>query len=72
MKEVLCSGTPFEIGIHHGRVAKSEIDRALKFYRDLFMKTAHLSWSEVCAIAAKFAQILNGEWLAFHEEIQGK
>lgn len=72
MKRIQCSGTPFEIGLEHGRIAKTEVGRCLDFYRDLFLKTAALSWSEVCDTAVKFDRMLQNDWPDYCEEMRGE
>ncbi len=61
-----------QIGLKHGQEAKTEIQRALVFYEQLFKETAGLSWPEVCDTAAKFEPKLQAEWPQHCEEIKGK
>ena len=72
MKQVNCEGTPYEIGVQHGKAARSEICRGLDFYADLFSQNAGVSWSQACDIAAKFDALLQNDWPAYHEEIKGE
>ena len=72
MKQVDCHGTPYEIGNHHGNATKSEISRGLKFYTNLFEKKTGLSWSEVCAVAERFNDVLQKDWPRYCQEMQGK
>ena len=61
-----------QIGLKHGKEAKTELQRALVFYENLFKETAGLSWPAVCDTAAKFEQKLQAEWPQYCEEIKGK
>ena len=72
MKQINCAGTPYEIGFQHGQATKTEIGRGLNFYADLFSEKAGLSWSQACDVAAKFDTLLQNDWPAYREEIQGK
>lgn len=67
-----CSGLrTLQIGLQHGRVAKTEIGRGLRFYKDFFQKTAKLSWSQVCDTAAKFEPLLSSDWPDYCTEMKG-
>ncbi|KAL8693034.1 MAG: hypothetical protein Q9218_002050 [Villophora microphyllina] len=71
MREVSCEGTPYEIGFHHGREAKCEINGSLKFYGELFFDWNKLSWDEVCDRAMKFLPFLKEKWHYYVDEIRG-
>lgn len=71
MKQIRCSGNAFEIGFQHGTAAKTEINRSLVFYKDLFGKTAGLGWPEVCDVAGRFEPMLRQSWSDYCEEMQG-
>lgn len=60
-----------QIGLQHGRAAKEEIARGLRFYEILFQKTAKLSWSQVCDTAAQFEPFLSSEWSDYCTEMKG-
>ena len=67
-----CSGAHFsQIGLQHGRAAKIEIERGLRFYENLFQKTANLSWSQACDTAAKFEPLLSEDWPDYCTEMKG-
>ncbi len=61
-----------QIGLKHGKEAKTEIQRALVFYEKLFQETAGLSWPAVCDTAATFEPKLQAEWPRYCEEMKGK
>ena len=61
-----------QIGLKHGKEAKTEIQRALVFYEKLFKETAGLSWPAVCDTAAIFEPKLQVEWPQYCEEMKGK
>lgn len=71
MKNISCSGSRTEIGLQHGRAAKTEIERGLSFYGVLFQKTAKLSWAQVCDTAAKFEPLLSSDWPDYCMEMKG-
>ena len=72
MKRIDCVGSPFEIGLQHGKVARTEIGRSLEFYADLFNKHAGRSWSQVCKVAAEFDPMLKRDWSDYCEEMRGE
>ena len=72
MKQIKCSGVPFELGTQHGIAAKDEIHGSLAFYETLFKKISGLSWSDVCEVATKFEPILQQSWPHLCEEMQGE
>ncbi|KAF1925665.1 isopenicillin N acyltransferase [Didymella exigua CBS 183.55] len=66
-----CRGTPYEIGVQHGRAAQLQIDRCIAFYANLFLQNCKLEWPQVLQRASEFEQQAKAKWPAFHEEIQG-
>jgi len=72
MLEIRCSGTPYQIGVAHGKAAKTHIVRTLKFYQKKFRETAGLSWPEVEQVAMEFLPLLiPRRWHSFYGELQG-
>ncbi|KZF25480.1 AAT-domain-containing protein [Xylona heveae TC161] len=69
--EIVCSGTPYEIGLHHGQKAQVQIRRCIAFYVNLFRETSKLEWAEVCKVALKFLPSLESKWPEYVEEIRG-
>ena len=60
-----------QIGLQHGRAAKIEIERGLRFYEAFFQKTSNLSWSQACDTAAKFEPLLSKDWPDYCAEMKG-
>ncbi|KAL8641674.1 MAG: hypothetical protein Q9228_001533 [Teloschistes exilis] len=60
-----------EIGFHHGCEAKSEINRGLEFYQQLFHDWNKLSWDVACDAAMKFMPLLEKDWAQYVDEIRG-
>ena len=72
MNSSRCSTLHFsQIGLHHGKEAKPEIERGLSFYEDYFEKTAGLSWTQVCDTAAQFEPFLSSDWPEYCTEMKG-
>lgn len=69
--EVKCRGTPREIGIQHGRTAKTQIGGSITFYEGLFRKYAGKEWEDILLIAEKFAVQINQKWPRYYQEIEG-
>ncbi|TFK50387.1 AAT-domain-containing protein [Heliocybe sulcata] len=66
-----CSGTPYEIGLQHGRAAAIHIARSITFYAGLFQTSAKLGWPAVCERAVEFAPSIQRKFPAFAEEMRG-
>ncbi|OTA90091.1 hypothetical protein M434DRAFT_78497 [Hypoxylon sp. CO27-5] len=58
MLEIRCSGTPYEIGLTHGRLAKERIEGSIKFYAQLFLESCSMGWAEVLQEALKYVEPL--------------
>ncbi|KAL1302617.1 hypothetical protein AAFC00_002989 [Neodothiora populina] len=72
MLQIQCSGTPFEIGHHHGSAAKELIERCIAFYTTLFQDSAKLTWSQVRDVATReFEPRIRTNWPAYYEEMRG-
>lgn len=61
-----------KIGFQHGREARSEIARGLRFYEQLFLKTNKLQWPQACNVAEKFLPTLETEWSDYATEMIGQ
>ncbi|KAH8724323.1 peptidase C45 acyl-coenzyme A:6-aminopenicillanic acid acyl-transferase-like protein [Phaeosphaeriaceae sp. PMI808] len=66
-----CRGTPYEIGLQHGRAAQLQISRCIDFYAALFLKNCKQTWPEVLQHALKFEQQAKTQWPSYHEEMRG-
>ncbi|KAI9821225.1 MAG: hypothetical protein M1827_003959 [Pycnora praestabilis] len=60
-----------QVGLQHGKGAKTEIGRAIKFYKNLFQETAKLQWPTVCKTASGFLPLLERNWVPYVEEMKG-
>lgn len=66
-----CSGTPYEIGYHHGKNATLQISRSISFYASLFLTNCAQTWAQVHTHAAIFEAQAKEKWPALHEEMRG-
>lgn len=48
------NGSPHEIGLQHGRLAKRQIDKCIETYQQLFRGYAKMEWSEAVDQAAQY------------------
>ncbi|KAL4905065.1 hypothetical protein BDW74DRAFT_185188 [Aspergillus multicolor] len=71
IKQIVCSGTPYEIGQIHGYHASAEISRAITFYAKMFEKHSNLTWPEVRDLASDFDDLIKERWPRYYEELQG-
>ncbi|GAA5956934.1 hypothetical protein JCM3765_006645 [Sporobolomyces pararoseus] len=49
------SGTPSEIGLQHGQLARSQIENSIELYRKYFKEQAGLEWDQVRELSTEFA-----------------
>lgn len=71
MLDIQCSGTPYEIGHTHGKLARDKIVRSITFYRQLFQESCSLSWAEVLQEASTYFQRLKEIAPRYLVEISG-
>lgn len=71
MIEVFCSGAPHKVGHDHGLAAKAHIERALKFYEDLFQEKSKMDWNQVKEFALKYQPFLESNWPNYVSEMRG-
>ncbi|KAH7028866.1 acyl-coenzyme A:6-aminopenicillanic acid acyl-transferase-domain-containing protein [Microdochium trichocladiopsis] len=69
--QVFCSGTPYEIGQHHGRKAHAQVRSSLSFYTGLFAKACSLSWLGVRGEAQSYLEHLERSCPRYVEEMRG-
>ena len=68
---ITCSGTPFQIGQHHGSKCKKEVHGSIVFYSAYFLKNAKLDWPAAKAVAERFVPSLNSNCRHLVEEMKG-
>ncbi|KAL5043011.1 hypothetical protein BDW71DRAFT_130881 [Aspergillus fruticulosus] len=71
IKQIVCSGTPYEIGHKHGSQACEEISRAITFYTKMFAKHSKLDWPQVQDLARDFDTLIKDKWPRYYEELKG-
>ncbi|KAL4747138.1 hypothetical protein BDW72DRAFT_206735 [Aspergillus terricola var. indicus] len=71
IKQIVCSGTPYEIGHKHGSQASEEISRAIAFYAKMFAKHSKLDWPQVRDLARDFDGLIMHQWPRYYEELKG-
>ncbi|KZT72349.1 putative acyl-CoA:6-aminopenicillanic-acid-acyltransferase [Daedalea quercina L-15889] len=65
------SGSPYEIGLKHGRILASQILSQLSIYRDIFADTCKYDWPQVLDIAEQFRMTIGRLAPDLLEEIRG-
>ena len=65
------SGTPFEIGLAHGRLAREQIQVSLDCYREMFQVFSGISWDEAREYAAGFQDSIEVYDPEIMEELRG-
>ncbi|CAL5868179.1 uncharacterized protein PFLUO_LOCUS2403 [Penicillium psychrofluorescens] len=71
MLEVICKGTPYEIGVTHGSQAKKQVHGSIAFYDTLFQSSAQLQWPEVRKKADQFLSHAETHYPRYYEEMKG-
>ncbi|GAM88171.1 hypothetical protein ANO11243_062020 [Dothideomycetidae sp. 11243] len=71
MIEITCQGTPLEIGLEHGKVARGQIISGIHFYRKLFHTYSGQQWEAIAPIAVRFASRIRQRWPRLYAEMEG-
>ncbi|ERS98585.1 hypothetical protein HMPREF1624_05371 [Sporothrix schenckii ATCC 58251] len=72
VKTVRCTGTPYQIGLAHGRAVAAQVHKNVATYTAFFDETVGLTWAEARARAVdQFAGRLGRCYPAILEEMQG-
>ncbi|KAK5171367.1 uncharacterized protein LTR77_004511 [Saxophila tyrrhenica] len=71
LRQIECSGTPYEIGFKHGREATSQVHGTIAFYTSMFQTSSKLEWPQVRQIAMDFEPNLRRKWPRYVDEMQG-
>lgn len=69
--EVVCTGSPYEVGVCHGTQARERIAVCLANYQRLFLETANADWTESKRRAAQFLPSLTKSVPDLVSEMQG-
>ncbi|KAG0646072.1 Acyl-coenzyme A:6-aminopenicillanic-acid-acyltransferase 40 kDa [Hyphodiscus hymeniophilus] len=71
MLEVLCTGSPHQVGVQHGEAARQQIGRAIIFYQKLFQEKCTMDWEEVKVFGLKYQPYLQASWAQYVDEMRG-
>jgi isopenicillin-N N-acyltransferase-like protein len=71
VRKIICSGSPYEVGLAHGTAAKEQILSSISFYAGLFQTTAQMQWEDVLKTASEFQATIQTKWPAYLEEMAG-
>ncbi|KAL2105445.1 hypothetical protein VUR80DRAFT_8370 [Thermomyces stellatus] len=71
MLEIHCSGTPFEIGRHHGSAAREKVLGSIAFYKGLFQSTCAMDWPSVRIEASKYTDTFRRIAPRYLDEMRG-
>lgn len=69
--EIVCKGTPREIGLTHGSEAKQRIVTSINNYAKLYEECAQITWSEARDRARKFIPAIKEHAQHLFEEMEG-
>ena len=68
---ITASGTPYEIGLIHGREAKKQVEISINTYKAMFWDYSHIRWEDACSYARTFISTINEYDPDYMEEIRG-
>lgn len=68
---IIASGTPYEIGLIHGREAKKQVDISISTYKAMFWDYSGIRWKDACNYARTFIPTINEYDPDYMEEIRG-
>lgn len=71
MKVLELTGTPYEIGLNHGREAKSEVNFSLDSYERLFYQNANITWAQAKEFARQHLNAIERANVSLVEEMEG-
>lgn len=68
---IIASGTPYEIGVAHGKGAKEQIGVSIENYKAMFWDYSNISWDTACRYAKTFISTIEKYDPDYINEIQG-
>ena len=68
---IIAYGTPYEIGLIHGREAKKQVDISISTYKAMFWDYSGIRWEDACNYARTFIPTINEYDPDYMEEIRG-
>ena len=68
---VVASGSPYEIGLAHGKGAKTQIKISIDTYKTMFWDYSQIKWDDACKYAMTFVPTINEYDPDYMEEIKG-
>lgn len=68
---VKCSGTNYEIGLTHGKLALEEIKRNIELYNVVYQQMAKIDWPMAKQLAVQFLPNIESVWPEIIEEFKG-
>ncbi|KAL5355068.1 hypothetical protein BJX96DRAFT_181102 [Aspergillus floccosus] len=71
MLQVTCEGTPYEIGYHHGRLAKALVEKNLEFSMTFIRGSNKRAPSAIDTVVHQLQQSIQSQWPRYYEEMQG-
>ena len=68
---IIASGTAYEIGLAHGKEAKTQVSVSIETYKAMFMDYSHINWEKACKYAMTFVPLIEEYDADYLEEIRG-
>ena len=71
VKEIVLSGSPYEMGCKYGREAKKEIALSIDSYTKLFEHSKHISWEKAGEICRRYVPAIEKLDAGYVDEMRG-
>ncbi len=68
---IIAQGSPYEIGLTHGKEAKNQVMVSIETYKAMFMDYSRISWEKACKYAMSFVPVIGEYDSDYLEEIRG-
>lgn len=68
---IIAAGTPYEIGLTHGKEGKKQVDVSISTYKSMFWDYSKIKWEDACRYARTFIPVIDEYDPDYMEEIRG-
>lgn len=68
---IIASGTPYEIGLIHGKSAKKQVETSINTYKSMFWDYSGINWEQAKSYASTFIPIIEEYDKDLIDEMQG-
>lgn len=69
--DIRLSGSPYEMGLQHGRLLKAQVLTSLETYKERYLRQKKLTWDDAKRLSQLFLPAFEGENRRFIDEMKG-